>query len=841
MTAILNTLLEITIYSAVLYGAILIFRGIFRRHISAVLNFAVWGLLIIRLLIPVTVDSGFSLVVISSPAAPAAQNANMDDAAPAAQTIKSDDIEQTPSQETSNNSQIPDNIIVADRSPKQASSTMDWQAALIWLWAAGIVCSLALAAVSGIGLSRHIKRSSREIPVYIHDIIEECRKDLHIKRELKVTMHDWLNSPALTASPRPRLLLSSSLLTMNRQQIEFGIRHELTHYKRKDHLMILLLIFLRSIHWFNPIVWLSFPQIQTDLETLCDASVTSGLQKTERVSYINAMVEFSRSTHMRYVLGMGQGRKTLEKRIRGMFMRKKTKAPVRMAALTLTCVMLAACFTTACQPTPADAVVVGKDMREMLDKAKAPHDSSIGLRERLSVPDRFTGSAQDAAGRFKAVMDADIVIPDVNDIPIVRVETQPFDHGTVEKIKDYFFDDGPYYDPEALSEETKTELIDILAKLKARKTELENKGMKPLHPELENGEETNEDSSPQSDASDVTAQMSAYNMLDVVNESIRVLEDKLPNALEQRHLVEVSDGWQIGDPSHERMYFAQLNPEGGMRTLNVYNGSLLDELYIENRRDYDPNYGFYFTEDEWNSFNDPDMDAANIAEAQSLSFPSITMEQARQTADDFLKQAGIEGCVCERNEKVIGGSGQTWGDAVRRGNLLKGYRLQYVRMVNNVPVTYTDAESAWGDRNDQSFFFWNYERITFIIDDRGIAELQWKAPYKMLDTVVDSAAMLPFSDIAAIFKDKIVTTNACNVGEDRNMTFTEVRLGLMRVTEQNSTKQGLLIPVWDFFGTYTESVNRDGENYTTEIQIPTRSYLTINAIDGAVIDRQQGY
>ncbi len=842
MTAVLNVLLEITVYSAVLYGTILIFKKLFHKTISAAMNYAVWALLIIRLLIPVTIDSGFSLIVVSAAPSPITQNVDADNATRETQTTSAADSQPASSAEISGDetmkNQSSDTVEITPVQPTVL--TINWQTALILLWAGGILSSLAFAVASEARLNRQIKLSSTEIPVYVLDIIDECKKDYKIARTIKVSMHSWLSSPALTASLRPKLLLSENLLSMGRQQITYAVRHELTHYRRKDHLTILLLIFLRCVHWFNPVVWIAFPQIQTDMETLCDANVTSGFQKTERTIYINTMVELSGNMKIRHVLGMAKGRRMLEKRIKGMFMRQTTKAPVRMAAFMLAFVMLFACFTTACQPTPADAVVIGKDMQQMLDKAKAPHDSSLSLKERLAVPDRFTGSAQDASGRFAAEMDAAIVLPGVSDIPIVRVEAQPFNHDTVEKIKDYFFDDGPYYDPEALYEETKTELINILAKLKARKAELEGKGMNPLHPELETGSSDDEQNGAQSDDSDETVQMSAYNMLDMVNQSIQFIQKKLPDALEQKNKIEVPTDWQTFGGASEYIFFAQINPDGGMRTLNAGRDQN-DLLYFTNRRDFDPSFGFYDTEENWYANNNPDMFAAEIAEAQSLSFPSITMAQAQQTADDFLQQVGIEGFACERSEKVIGGSGQTYGDDVLRGNLLKGYRLQYVRMVNNVPVTYTDAESASGSRDDQSFFYWNYERFTFIIDDSGIAELQWAAPCTMQDTVMNSAAMLPFSDIADIFKEKIVTINAWMDVKSLDMTVSEVRLGLMRVIEQNGTKTGLLIPVWDFFGSETQTVVQDGKEYVDTYKSATRSLLTINAIDGAVIDRQKGY
>jgi hypothetical protein len=86
-----------------------------------------------------------------------------------------------------------------------------------------------------------------------------------------------------------------------------------------------------------------------------------------------------------------------------------------------------------------------------------------------------------------------------------------------------------------------------------------------------------------------------------------------------------------------------------------------------------------------------------------------------------------------------------------------------------------------------------------------------------------------------------MTINSWMDVKSLDMTVTEARLGLMRVIEQNNTKQGLLIPVWDFFGSTTQTVVQDGKEYVDTYKSATRSLLTINAIDGAVIDRQQGY
>lgn len=63
----------------------------------------------------------------------------------------------------------------------------------------------------------------------------------------------------------------------------------------------------------------------------------------------------------------------------------------------------------------------------------------------------------------------------------------------------------------------------------------------------------------------------------------------------------------------------------------------------------------------------------------------------------------------------------------------------------------------------------------------------------------------------------------------------------MRIIEPNSTTSGILIPVWDFFGTATYYNENNGQTVPIKDYDLNKSYLTINAIDGSVIDRNLGY
>ena len=75
---------------------------------------------------------------------------------------------------------------------------------------------------------------------------------------------------------------------------------------------------------------------------------------------------------------------------------------------------------------------------------------------------------------------------------------------------------------------------------------------------------------------------------------------------------------------------------------------------------------------------------------------------------------------------------------------------------------------------------------------------------------------------------------------EMKITFhiTRMELGLARINYRNDYNSALLVPAWDFFGYIT--VN--GEITEEEKLLANKnSFLTVNAIDGSIIDRALGY
>jgi hypothetical protein len=115
---------------------------------------------------------------------------------------------------------------------------------------------------------------------------------------------------------------------------------------------------------------------------------------------------------------------------------------------------------------------------------------------------------------------------------------------------------------------------------------------------------------------------------------------------------------------------------------------------------------------------------------------------------------------------------------------------------------------------------------------------------------------MPFEDLMKILKKQSLINTAYSGESDsgyitkREFFIDRIILGSMVIAKPDNQNEYLTVPVWDFFGyevdTYssdypkTDSYSLDENNQRT-IELPNHSYLTINAIDGSVIDRYLGY
>ena len=100
----------------------------------------------------------------------------------------------------------------------------------------------------------------------------------------------FLSGPMLIGYRQPKILLPEKAIPSD--ELEHIFRHELTHYKRRDLWMNLLVLLVSAIHWFNPFVYLMAKTIRADCEVACDEAAVAGKDTEKRKHYGETIIGF---------------------------------------------------------------------------------------------------------------------------------------------------------------------------------------------------------------------------------------------------------------------------------------------------------------------------------------------------------------------------------------------------------------------------------------------------------------------------------------------------------------------------------------------------------------------
>lgn len=130
------------------------------------------------------------------------------------------------------------------------------------------------------------------IATYNLVIYFKLKKRLTISLRLKdnIFIADDINSPFVIGLIKPKIYLPCNL---NEKEQQYIILHEKQHIKRFDHIVKAMAFLALCIHWFNPLVWVSFVLLGKDIEMSCDEAVIKNLSEDIRIDYCESLLALS--------------------------------------------------------------------------------------------------------------------------------------------------------------------------------------------------------------------------------------------------------------------------------------------------------------------------------------------------------------------------------------------------------------------------------------------------------------------------------------------------------------------------------------------------------------------
>ena len=301
MSQLFLRLFNISITAGWIVTAVLLLRLLFRqmpRWVGCLL----WGVVGLRLILPVTLESAVSLL-------------------PSAQVIPQNIV-------AAEHPAIYSGIPAVNRAVNPIFATVEnllleqilrW-ASLVWLIGLGLL--LCYGLFSYIRICRQVRIS--------------------VGKEGNVYLCDDIDSPFLLGLFRPRIYVPSGL---EEELLPHILAREQAHIRRWDHIWKPLGFMLLCVYWFNPLLWVGYILLCRDIERACDEKVISQMDHGFRVQYMGALVACS--LHRRLILAcpVAFGEVSVKSRIKGITRYQRPTGWI-IGLSVIACLVVSVCFLT---------------------------------------------------------------------------------------------------------------------------------------------------------------------------------------------------------------------------------------------------------------------------------------------------------------------------------------------------------------------------------------------------------------------------------------------------------------------------------------------------------------
>lgn len=340
---------EILLTSSALILALLALRQLFRRTVSRRMQYALWLLVLARLLVPVNVGTLAHNVL--SAAAPV--QTVVEERLDTPVLYVQDGTERRPAQllpgKESQGEPLSPPSDAAQTAPADeyytvtpTYRTVTLSEALTYVWYAGMAGVGAWFLFTNLRFARALRKARTPYRV------EGCRYPVYLVSALP--------SPCLFGVLRPSVYLNEKAL-QSPDALRFVLAHEQTHARHLDPLWSLLRGVCLTIYWFDPLVWLAAVLSREDCELACDEGTLRALGADERAAYGKTLLTLVPvcDKPQNPLLGattMTSGKRSLKERITRIAENRQAKAAAVFAVVALAALVCAVSFTGVPDTTP---------------------------------------------------------------------------------------------------------------------------------------------------------------------------------------------------------------------------------------------------------------------------------------------------------------------------------------------------------------------------------------------------------------------------------------------------------------------------------------------------------
>lgn len=316
LQVIFTTVLNMSITASFVAIGVILARLILKK-VPRIFSYALWSAVLIRLVFPVSFTSTFSFLNVIKPGTQQTTGA-------IAYVPYNIGLMKTPGIDVgidginkAVNSSLPQAVLTGSVNPMQIV-----MAILSLVWVIGVALLILYSVIS------------------YRKVINKVKTSTLVRAEIFET--DRIITPFVCGFISPKIYIPTDI---SQNELPYILAHESIHIKRLDYLIKPFAFLVLSVHWFNPLMWLSFFLMSKDLEMSCDESVLKIFGDETRANYSHSLLALA--TGKRQLLSgspLAFGESNTKARIKNILNYKKPAFGVVVAALIAT-VALVVLFT----------------------------------------------------------------------------------------------------------------------------------------------------------------------------------------------------------------------------------------------------------------------------------------------------------------------------------------------------------------------------------------------------------------------------------------------------------------------------------------------------------------
>ncbi len=494
------------------------------------------------------------------------------------------------------------------------------------------------------------------------------------------------------------------------------------------------------------------------------------------------------------------------------------KAFAVAGCVVICCVSAGLC---SCQKNPDESIVKNKDFDKLVDKAKDEKNGVKNVGEVFKENETYKNTFVDENFGVSVNVDAVVSIPEAEKLSVLRVKQKNISQDFLDSVKAKYFGNENIYDAAALEIKTKKTIEQDIKSLKQEAEDVTKK---------------------KADGTMSEEEYSSY--LEEYEQNISSLKAEYEQAPDRVNLDDyIIDGKiyraeKVRDNNEFYKWAYDLNQNGEI-FCGVSNGSdnVYKTLYVQNNENYGNCLRYRMSKNDY-VWAYSTVVGADITGRErytgEVDFKenklTLSKDDAIKQTEEFMNSEGLgeyKLYSCEQTQSV---EDLRYSDKNILNNI---YEITYMRNIDGAFVLPNSEKHSEGWNGDSySKKIWAVEAVVFQVDDDGIIGVDYSAPIEITDTVVEKAILKKFDEVKETFEKMVTAIYAENTPENakKEIEVTDIRLGYAIISEEGSFDTGLLVPVWDFNG-IIKQYGRTEE----------KSIMTINAIDGTVINRELGY